>query len=166
MTTRLINSNRTKIRLALPSKRRMEDETREFLRECGLPVNKVNSRQYVATIAEIPNLEVWFQRSADVVRKVRDGDVDLGIVGYDNVAEYRGSGDSVVIIHGFVLGTTIHPWYLIWIVPYLAFFPNLAWMLLTGTVVLAYHAPFLTPAGEPWKEHLLFNISGRLIRNR
>lgn len=99
MTARWLNSNRNKIRLALPSKGRMEDETREFLRECGLPVNKVNPRQYIATIAEIPNLEVWFQRSADVVRKVRDGDVDLGIVGYDNVAEYRGSSDSVVIIH-------------------------------------------------------------------
>jgi ATP phosphoribosyltransferase len=77
----------------------MEDETRSFLRECGLSVNKVNPRQYIAQISEIPHLEVWFQRSADVVRKVRDGDVDLGIVGFDIVAEYRGSANNVVIIH-------------------------------------------------------------------
>ncbi len=70
-----------------------------FLRECGLPVNKVNPRQYIAKIAEIPHLEVWFQRSADVVRKVRDGDLDLGIVGFDTVVEYRGTADEVVILH-------------------------------------------------------------------
>lgn len=93
------NTYRTKIRLALPSKGRMEDETRSLLASCGLSVNKVNPRQYIAEIAEMPDLEVWFQRSADVVRKVRDGDIDLGIVGYDIVAEYRGGGDDVVIIH-------------------------------------------------------------------
>jgi ATP phosphoribosyltransferase len=90
---------RTEIRLALPSKGRMEEETRTFLHECGLSVNKVNPRQYIAQIDDIPYLEIWFQRSADVVRKVRDGDVDLGIVGFDMVVEYRGTGDDVVIIH-------------------------------------------------------------------
>jgi ATP phosphoribosyltransferase len=90
---------RTEIRLALPSKGRMEEETRTFLHACGLSVNKVNPRQYIAQIDDIPYLEIWFQRSADVVRKVRDGDVDLGIVGFDMVVEYRGTGDDVVIIH-------------------------------------------------------------------
>jgi ATP phosphoribosyltransferase len=93
------NTQRAEIRLALPSKGRMEEETLTFLKECGLSVNKVNPRQYTAEIFEIPHLEVWFQRSADVVRKVRDGDVDLGIVGYDMMVEYRGPGDEVVLIH-------------------------------------------------------------------
>lgn len=92
-------NDRSEIRLALPSKGRMENETLELLRHCGLPVNKVNPRQYIAEIAEIPHLQVWFQRSADVVRKVRDGDVDLGIVGFDTVVEHRGPADDVVIIH-------------------------------------------------------------------
>lgn len=87
------------IRLALPSKGRMEEETHGFLQACGLIVNKVNPRQYIAQIDDIPGLEVWFQRSADVVRKVRDGDVDLGIVGYDTVVEYQGAENNVVIIH-------------------------------------------------------------------
>jgi len=92
-------NNRTEIRLALPSKGRMESEATTLLQDCGLQVKKINPRQYIAQIAEIPHLEVWFQRSADVVRKVRDGDVDLGIVGFDNVVEYRGATDEVVIIH-------------------------------------------------------------------
>ncbi len=97
------NSNnqnyRSAIRLALPSKGRMEDETLKLLRNCGLTVNKVNPRQYIAGISQLPTLEVWFQRTADVVRKVRDGDADLGIVGFDKIAEYRGDGEDVVVIH-------------------------------------------------------------------
>ncbi len=92
-------NHRSEIRLALPSKGRMEEETLALLKDCGLPVNKVNPRQYIAEIPEISHLEVWFQRSADVVRKVRDGDVDLGIVGFDTVVEHRGTGDDVFILH-------------------------------------------------------------------
>ena len=77
----------------------MEDETLALLDSCGLTINKVNPRQYIAGINELANVEVWFQRSADIVRKVRDGDAELGIVGYDKMAEYRGSADDIVIIH-------------------------------------------------------------------
>jgi len=34
-------------------------------------VKKINPRQYVAKIPQIPGLEVWFQRASDVVRKLR-----------------------------------------------------------------------------------------------
>jgi len=29
---------------------------------------------------------------------------------------------------------TVHPWYILWIIPFLVFFPNRAWILLTGTM--------------------------------
>jgi ATP phosphoribosyltransferase len=35
----------------------------------------------------VDNLEVWFQRASDVMRKMRAGDLDLGIVGYDMFVE-------------------------------------------------------------------------------
>lgn len=99
LVTETENNRRSVVRLALPSKGRMEDETVEFLQNCGLSVKKLNPRQYIAHIPELENLEIWFQRTADVVRKVRDGDIDLGIVGYDKIAEYRGREDTVVVIH-------------------------------------------------------------------
>jgi ATP phosphoribosyltransferase len=77
----------------------METEVLAFLDACGLHVTHINPRQYVALMPAIPELEVWFQRSADIVRKVRYGDVDLGITGFDSVAEYRGEGDEVVVLH-------------------------------------------------------------------
>lgn len=39
-------------------------------------------------LLQIENLEVWFQRPKDVVRKLVSGDLDIGIVGLDTVSEY------------------------------------------------------------------------------
>eukprot|EP00963_Diacronema_lutheri_P001073 scaffold68_cov340-Pavlova_lutheri.AAC.26 len=64
-----------------------------------MSVNKLNPRQYVAEIPVFEdNLEVWFQRASDVVRKLRYGDVDIGIVGYDMFREFaQGDGDLMVV---------------------------------------------------------------------
>lgn len=92
-------SERRKIRLALASKGRMQTDTLAFLGDCGLRVTQLNPRQYVAEMPAIPELEIWFQRSADIVRKVRYGDVSLGITGFDSLAEYRGDGDEIIVLH-------------------------------------------------------------------
>lgn len=42
--------------------------------------NSLN-RNRVGILLQLPELEVWFQRATDVVRKLMYGDVDLGIVG-------------------------------------------------------------------------------------
>jgi ATP phosphoribosyltransferase len=77
----------------------MEEETLAFLDSCGLHVVKPNPRQYVAAIPTIPELEVWLQRSPDIVRKVHYGDVDLGITGYDSVAEYGCDDHAIIVLH-------------------------------------------------------------------
>ncbi len=88
-----------KIRLGLPSKGRLQQDSLDLLKTCDLKVTQRNSRQYIAEIAALPAVEVWFQRPADIVRQVRNGDIALGIAGYDMVAEYRGEGDSIIVIH-------------------------------------------------------------------
>ena len=37
-----------------------------------------------------------------------------------------------------ILAPTLHPWYLTWIIPFLCFNKNRAWILLTGTVICYY----------------------------
>ncbi len=64
----------------------MAEDTIELLKSSQLSVKKINPRQYVAQIAQIPDVEVWFQRASDVVRKLVYGDIDLGIVGYGAIA--------------------------------------------------------------------------------
>ena len=70
-----------------------------LMKESALSVKKINPRQYVARIPEIPSLEVWFQRASDVVRKLRTGDLDLGIVGTDMFLELVDNDPDVMIIH-------------------------------------------------------------------
>ncbi|KAL9252678.1 ATP phosphoribosyltransferase 2, chloroplastic-like protein [Drosera capensis] len=90
---------RTEIRIGLPSKGRMANDTLELLKDCQLAVRQVNPRQYVADIPLLPNLEVWFQRPKDIVRKLLSGDLDLGFVGLDTVSEYGQGDENLVIVH-------------------------------------------------------------------
>jgi hypothetical protein len=62
-----------------------------------------------------------------------------------NYAETGPNGNDAVLKFAFmVIGTflilspTVHPWYLTWIVPFLCFNNNWAWLVLTGTVVFYY----------------------------
>jgi len=88
------------IRMTLPSKGHLQEGTLEFLEDCGLRVKKPNPRQYSATIPALPGVEVLFQRPRDIPRSVAAGDIDLGITGYDTVAEILGEDDErIVLVH-------------------------------------------------------------------
>lgn len=89
------------LRLALASKG-WEDDTLRFLSECGLRVDRSNPRQYRARMRGLPSgpAEVVFQRATDIFDEVDGGSVDLGITGYDIVAEHRAEEDEIVVVHG------------------------------------------------------------------
>ena len=90
---------RTEIRLALPSKGRLEQPALEFLAAAGLRVDKPNPRQYFARTPALPQLTVLFQRPGDIVVSVREGSVDFGLAGLDAVEERRGADNQVMILH-------------------------------------------------------------------
>ena len=48
---------------------------------------------------QMPQLEVWFQRASDVVRKLSYGDVDLGIVGFDMFSELSNDDPDLLVVH-------------------------------------------------------------------
>jgi ATP phosphoribosyltransferase len=92
-------SQRTDVRLSLPSKGRLAEAAMGFLAACGLEVVKPNPRQYAASIPALRGLTVLFQRPGDIVVSVRDGSVDFGITGMDMVGELRGEADHVLVLH-------------------------------------------------------------------
>ncbi|KAJ6427727.1 hypothetical protein OIU84_023180 [Salix udensis] len=77
----------------------MAADTLDLLKDCQLLVKQVNPRQYVAEIPQLSNLEVWFQRPKDIVRKLLAGDLDLGIVGFDTFSEYGLGNEDLIIVH-------------------------------------------------------------------
>ncbi len=90
---------RTDLRLSIPSKGRLAEETVEFLQSCGIEIYKPNPRQYEATIPSIPGLTVLFQRPTDIVISVRNGSVDFGITGLDVLEEHRGENGDILVLH-------------------------------------------------------------------
>ncbi|MFX0026465.1 MAG: ATP phosphoribosyltransferase [Candidatus Hermodarchaeota archaeon] len=87
------------VRLAIPSKGRMESETQEFLRSCGFIIQR-NNRQYIGSIESPINLQLVYQRQVDIVRGVLNGSLEMGIVGYDLVREYLPKYDNeLIVIH-------------------------------------------------------------------
>ncbi len=87
------------LRLSIPSKGRLAEETIEFLEACGIDIYKPNPRQYEATIPSIPGLVVLFQRPTDIVISVRNGSVDFGITGLDVLEEHRGTDGEILVLH-------------------------------------------------------------------
>lgn len=86
-----------RVMLALPSKGAIAEPTLTFLKDCGLKVYKPNERQYTGLIPSVTGLGVLFQRVKDVLYKVSDGTVQLGITGYDVVCE--NPHPDLVVIH-------------------------------------------------------------------
>ncbi len=87
------------IRLSIPSKGRLAEETIDFLKACGIDIYKPNPRQYEATIPSIPGLVVLFQRPTDIVISIRNGSVDFGITGLDVLEEHRGENGDMLVLH-------------------------------------------------------------------
>lgn len=57
----------------------------------------------------------------------------------------------VVVGAGLLLAPTVYPWYVSWIVPFLCFFPNRAWILFTGLVFVSYRVWDGVAAGGAWE---------------
>ncbi|MBN1120035.1 MAG: ATP phosphoribosyltransferase [Anaerolineae bacterium] len=90
----------SQVRLSLPSKGRMEEETKAFLDECGMRIEITNPRQYFARIPALPQVQVLFQRARDIARSVEAGDVDLAITGFDIIVDTLGEDHpELVVIH-------------------------------------------------------------------
>ncbi len=86
------------LRLAISSKGEFEVDTRRFLDGAGLPVRRPNPRQYTGRVGTLPSTVVLFQRTTDIVSKVADGSADVGITGYDLVAEYSQDDDDLLLL--------------------------------------------------------------------
>jgi ATP phosphoribosyltransferase len=87
------------LRFAIPSKGSGYDDSLALLESCGLRVVRANPRQYTATLRGLPGTEVLLHRPADIVEKVADGTIDIGITSYDLVAELRGDDADLLVVY-------------------------------------------------------------------
>lgn len=86
-----------RVTLALPSKGALQEPTMDFLKSCDLKVVQTNPRQYTANMPALPMVDVLFQRVTDIVYKLSEGVIDLGVTGLDVVAE--NASEDLIVIH-------------------------------------------------------------------
>jgi ATP phosphoribosyltransferase len=100
-----MSQDRSEVRIALPSKGRLSEDSLSLLSNAGLPVYKPNPRQYKAAIPNLKNLTVLFQRVGDIVTSVRDGSIDFGITGWDIFSEKeQNNGELLVLLNELGFG--------------------------------------------------------------
>jgi ATP phosphoribosyltransferase len=82
------------IRIAVQTKGRLNEQSLELLREAGVAVDE-NRRKFLTRSETFP-LEVLYLRDDDIPQAVAMGAADLGIVGYNEVAEKGFAVDEVL----------------------------------------------------------------------
>jgi hypothetical protein len=59
------------------------------------------------------------------------------------------TGAAAIGAYLLLVPTAMHPWYVVWMVPFLCFAPSLAWLYFSGAVSLSYVAFLVWPAPLP-----------------
>lgn len=75
------------IRIALPNKGRLADDARALFTDAGLDVRLYGDRALTARLGAGDRYEAIFVRAEDIPEFVADGAADLGVTGWDLVAE-------------------------------------------------------------------------------
>ena len=87
------------IRIAIQSKGRLNEQSVELLQDAGMNVND-QKRKFLDRVENFP-IEILYLRDDDIPEVVADGSADIGIVGYNEVAE---TGAEVTIVRQLGFG--------------------------------------------------------------
>ena len=76
------------ITIGLPSKGRLKNDAISFFNDKGLKILQSNKeRNYFATIEGKPNLKIIYLHAKEIIQRLGDGTLDLGISGLDLLNE-------------------------------------------------------------------------------
>ncbi len=87
------------ITIGLPSKGRLKDKAIYFFEEKGFKILQSNKeRNYFATIENKPNLKIIYLHAKEIIQRMGDGTLDLGISGLDLLNESEKNLRNKIII--------------------------------------------------------------------
>ena len=87
------------ITIGLPSKGRLKDKAISFFEENGFKILQSDKeRNYFATIENKPNLKIIYLHAKEIIQRMGDGTLDLGISGLDLLNESEKNLRDKIII--------------------------------------------------------------------
>lgn len=85
------------ITLAVPSKGRLEELTRDWFASRGFTIHRPGgARSYLGTLEGAPDVTVRFFPAAEIARELIRGNIDLGVTGIDLIHETSEQGPRAV----------------------------------------------------------------------
>ena len=89
----------TGITLAVPSKGRLEELTRDWFASKGLTITRPGgARSYLGAIDGLPDVTVRFFPASEIARELIRGNIDFGVTGRDLIHETSETGPASVAI--------------------------------------------------------------------
>ena len=82
----------TKIRIAIQKSGRLNEDSLKILKDCGISID--NGKDQLKANARNFPLEVFYLRNGDIPQYLKDGVVDLAIIG-ENVLVEKGEGIAI-----------------------------------------------------------------------
>ena len=83
--------------LAVPSKGRLEEMTRDWFAQRGLTITRPGgARSYLGAIEGMPDITVRFYPASEIARELIRGNIDLGVTGRDLIHETSEAGPASV----------------------------------------------------------------------
>jgi len=87
------------ILLAVPSKGRLEQDTRDAFSKAGMKIDRPGgARSYLGTIDALPDVTVRFLSASEIARELISGKIDMGVTGEDLIHEAAETGIDQVVI--------------------------------------------------------------------
>ena len=75
------------ITIGLPSKGRLKEKSISFFNERGLKIiQSEKERNYFGTIENKPNVKIIFLHAKEIIQRLGDGTLDIGVSGLDPVS--------------------------------------------------------------------------------
>ena len=68
-----------KIKIGLPSKGRLKDDSIKLFSSKGLNIQNTNSRNYFFNFKEDPSYDGIFLHAREIIERINDGTLDIGI---------------------------------------------------------------------------------------
>ena len=79
-----------KITIGLPSKGRLKEKARDFFNTSGLEILESDKeRNYFATIKDQENIQIIYLHAKEIIQRLGDGTLDIGISGLDLLSESK-----------------------------------------------------------------------------
>ncbi len=90
---------RSLITIGMPSKGRLKDKAISYLKDNGLKIlQSEKERNYFATVENNPSIKIIFLHAKEIIQRLGDGTLDIGISGLDLLTESKKKLQEKIII--------------------------------------------------------------------